>query len=111
MVSLLKMSSEVSEDSATDTGFRHLIVNRIEDAKRLEVFQYFGTASRSMFTMFELTLATLGILFLLNLAGRFLVPQLLLSDIPAMACECVRPRNWTIVGRSLTENVSDPSVA
>jgi len=44
----------------------------IPDAKRLEVFQYFGTASRSMFTMFELTLA-----------------------------------NWTIVGRSLTENVSE----
>lgn len=28
-------------------------------AERLEVFQYFGTASRAMFTMFELTLATL----------------------------------------------------
>ena len=26
-------------------------------AERLEVFQYFGTASRAMFTMFELTLA------------------------------------------------------
>jgi len=41
-------------------------------AQRLEVFEYFGTASRSMFTMFELTLA-----------------------------------NWTIVGRSLSENVSE----
>ena len=58
-----QMSSEVSEDRVTDTVFRHLILNHIEDAKRLEVFQYFGTASRSMFTMFELTLATLGILF------------------------------------------------
>ena len=31
-----------------------------EVAQRLEVFEYFGTASRSMFTMFELTLAMLG---------------------------------------------------
>ena len=29
-------------------------------SKRVEVFEYFGTASRAMFTMFELTLASLG---------------------------------------------------
>ncbi|CAE7241336.1 SCN11A [Symbiodinium sp. CCMP2592] len=41
-------------------------------SQKIEIFQYFGTASRAMFTMFELTLA-----------------------------------NWTIVGRSLQENVSE----
>ncbi|CAE7190439.1 SCN11A, partial [Symbiodinium pilosum] len=51
-------------------GFFH--ATDVPASKKIEVFEYFGTASRAMFTMFELTLA-----------------------------------NWTIVGRSLQENVSE----
>ncbi|CAJ1408869.1 unnamed protein product [Effrenium voratum] len=46
--------------------------SEVPASKRVEVFEYFGTASRAMFTMFELTLA-----------------------------------NWTIAGRTLSENVSE----
>ena len=80
---------------------------RPEVSRKIEVFEYFGTASRSMFTMFELTLARHGCTSKINMTYSPIMQDVFCQfQYVEFFFSKLLARNWAIVGRSLQENVS-----